>query len=498
MRPVVKILLVSLLICGFSHPSYGQQDISEAIVKVYTVDAEYNYDLPWQLLTQDRITGSGCIIDGKRILTNAHVVANQTFIQVKRAGEAKKYTAKVEMVSHECDLAVLRVDDDAFFFNVQPLKLGDLPRMGDKVAVYGFPQGGDELCITEGVVSRVEYQRYSHSQAYLLAGQMDAAINPGSSGGPVMKDGKIVGVAFQSLRSGDNIGYMVPVPRIQHFLKDLEDAKYDGIPSLAIQIQTMENSSLRSKYQMDATQTGVLVKYIFPGSPSENILRPGDVIFSIDGKNIANDGTIRFRENERTYFEHIVHDKFFGDTVSCRILRDGKLVDVSLKMTVPVDSLRLVPYRKYDRPPTYYVMGGLVFQPLTLNYLDTWEKLQDAPSHLVDEYKNGRRSRDRKQLVVLTKVLGDEMTAGYEGYKDHIILEVNGRRISSMEDLLNALESNEGRDHILMDDMGNQIVLEKKKIKESGRMILDKYKIGSDRSEDLMGPRLNSHLGHRY
>jgi S1-C subfamily serine protease len=316
---------------------------------------------------------------------------------------------------------------------------------------------------------------------------MDAAINPGSSGGPVMKDGKIVGVAFQSLRSGDNIGYMVPVPRIQHFLKDLEDAKYDGIPSLAIQIQTMENSSLRSKYQMDATQTGVLVKYIFPGSPSENILRPGDVIFSIDGKNIANDGTIRFRENERTYFEHIVHDKFFGDTVSCRILRDGKLVDVSLKMTVPVDSLRLVPYRKYDRPPTYYVMGGLVFQPLTLNYLDTWEKLQDAPSHLVDEYKNGRRSRDRKQLVVLTKVLGDEMTAGYEGYKDHIILEVNGRRISSMEDLLNALESNEGRDHILMDDMGNQIVLEKKKIEERGRMILDKYKIRSDRSEDLKG-----------
>ena len=220
---------------------------------------------------------------------------------------------------------------------------------------------------------------------------------------------------------------------IHHFLKDLEDAKYDGIPSLAIQIQTMENSSLRSKYQMDPTQTGVLVRYIFPGSPSERIIRPGDVILAIDGKSIANDGTIRFRENERTYFEHTVHNKGFGDTVSCRILRDGKIVDIDFKLTVPVDSLRLVPNRKYDRPPTYYVLGGLVFQPLTLNYLDTWEKLPDAPSHLCGQYKNGRPSKDRKQLVVLTKILGDEVTAGYEEYKDRIILEVNGKRISSVE-----------------------------------------------------------------
>jgi hypothetical protein len=300
-----------------------------------------------------------------------------------------------------------------------------------------------------------------------------------------VRDGKIVGVAFQSLRSGDNIGYMVPVPRIQHFLKDMEDGKYDGIPSLAIEIQTMENSSLRSKYQMDATQTGVLVNYIFPGSPSENILRPGDVILSIDGKNVGNNGTIRFRENERTYFEHMVHNKYFWDTVSCRILRDGKIVDVSLKMTVPVDSLRLVPNRKYDRAPTYYVMGGLVFQPLTLNYLDSWGKLREAPNHLVNYYLNGRRSKDRKQLVVLSHVLGDEMTAGYEDFKDRIISEVNGKRISSIEDLLKTLESNEGRYHFLVDDYGNQIVLEKKKIEERGRAILDKYKIRSDRSEDL-------------
>jgi len=489
MKTAISIFFTVLLIEGLIHPSYGQEHVSEAIVKIYTVYTEYDYDMPWQLIRQGRRSGSGCIIDGRRILTNAHVVANQTFIQVKRAGEAKKYTAKVETVSHECDLAVLRVDDDALFSGIQPLELGDLPRMGDKVAVYGFPTGGDELCITEGVVSRMEYQHYSHSGAYLLAAQIDAAINPGSSGGPVVRDGKIVGVAFQSLRSGENIGYTVPTPRIRHFLKDSKDGKYDGIPSLAIEIQTMENSSLRSKYQMDPTQTGVLANHIPPGSPAENILRPGDVILSIDGKQIGNDGTIQFRENERTYFEQMVHDKLIGDRVSCKILREGKIMDLSLKMTVPIDSLRLVPKKQYDKEPTFYVMGGLVFQPLTRNYLGSWEKLREAPNHLVNYYLTGRRSRDRKELVVLSHVLGDEMTAGYEDFKDRIISGVNGKAISSIEDLLKTVESNEDRYHILVDDYGNQIVLEKRKIEERGRAILDKYKIRSDRSEDLKVPQ---------
>ncbi len=187
------------------------------MVKVYTIYSEYDYDMPWQISRQGEKSGSGCIISGKRILTNAHVVADQTFVQVKRAGEAKKYMAEVEFVAHDCDLAVLKVSDDSFFTGVEPIEIGNLPKMGDKVAVYGFPEGGDELCITEGVVSRVEYQNYAHSGAYLLACQIDAAINPGNSGGPVIKNGEIVGIAFQRRTSGENIGYMIPAPVINHF-----------------------------------------------------------------------------------------------------------------------------------------------------------------------------------------------------------------------------------------------------------------------------------------
>jgi S1-C subfamily serine protease len=487
MKTVIRALLVLAFIGVVVTPSYAQQALVEATVKIYAVYAEYDYAIPWQLSQQARGVGSGCIIGGNRVLTNAHVVADQTFIQVKRAGQAKKYNATVAIVAHECDLALLQVDDPSFFAGVKPLRLGALPRMRDKVAVYGFPMGGEELSITEGVVSRVELTSYSHSRAQLLACQIDAAINPGNSGGPVIKDGRIVGIAFQGYMYAQNIGYMVPAPVIDHFLKDSEDGTYDGIPAVGIELQDMENPGLRAHLQMGATQTGVLVQYIAPGSSAQGILQLGDVLLAIEGRPVANDGTIPFRGTERIYFAEAVQDKFMGETVRCRILRDGEVMDVTIPLRTTLGSGRLVPYTQYDTTPTYYIVGGLVFQPLTLNYLQTWDNMEDVPVHLATYYYHGRQSSERRQVVVLTNILGDELTVGYDDFKDHVITHVNGKAISQMEDLVEAIEGSEGMYHVIADEWGNQIVLERDKITETQKMILERYKIDADRSADLQG-----------
>jgi S1-C subfamily serine protease len=485
MKIFLNTMLTVVLVCILIKPSYSQQNISKAMVKIYTVYSEYDYDMPWQISKQGEKTGSGCIISKNRVLTNAHVVANSTFIQVKRAGEAKKYIAEVEFVAHDCDLAVLKVSDDSLFIGVEPIEIGNLPKMGDKVAVYGFPKGGDELCTTEGVVSRIEHQIYAHSRASFLACQIDAAINSGNSGGPVLKNGKIVGIAFETLEAGENIGYMIPVTIINHFLKDIEDDKYDGFPSIEVSGQNMENPSLRLKYHMSNEQTGVLITYIPPESAAQEILRLGDVVLSIDGKTIENDATIRFRDNERISADYVIHSKFIGNLVKCRILRDGKIKDVEITLKDKIDSTRLVPHMHYDKAPTYYILGGLIFQPLTWNYINTWGKLDNAPDHLVDYYFNGRRSRDRNEVITLINVLRDKINVGYEDFKNNVISQVNGKKICSMEDLVKAIEFNEGKYHIIVDEQGNQIVLERSKVSEANQKIFNQYKIPSDRSEDL-------------
>jgi S1-C subfamily serine protease len=485
MKAILRALVVLIIVGVATIPAYAQRAIDNAIVKIYAVYSDYDYDMPWQLAGQARGVGSGCIIGGNRVLTNAHVVANQTFIQVKRAGQAKKYNASVEIVAHECDLALLKVDDPSFFSGVKPLTLGTLPRMRDKVAVYGFPMGGEELSITEGVVSRIEQTRYAHSGAHLLACQIDAAINPGNSGGPVIKGERIAGIAFQGYMFSQNIGYMVPAPVIEHFLKDSANSQHNGIPCIGIAWQGMENPGLRDYARMKSTETGVLVTYIAPASSARGILEIGDVLMAIEGKPIANDGTILFRGAERIHFSYAVQDKFMGETVHLSILRNGRAMEANIPLSAPIGLGRLVPYTQYDKAPTYYIVGGLVFQPLTRNYLDVWDKMEDVPPQLADYYYHGRQSEDRRQVIVLTKILGDDLTAGYDDFKDHVIRRVNGKVISTMTDLVTAIEGNTGTYHVITDEWGNQIVLERRKTAEVQKRILAKYRIDADRSADL-------------
>ena len=486
MKLFPKLILAAILSCLITPPVWAERDVKEAVVKIYTVYNRYNYDEPWQMVGQQKRSGSGCIISGRRILTNAHVVGDQTFIQVRRAGVAKKYVAEVEIVAHECDLAILKVDDNSFFSGIEAVEIGGLAELRDQVAVYGFPEGGDKLCITEGVVSRVEHTEYTHSGADLLTCQIDAAINPGSSGGPVIKDDKIVGVAFEA-GGGENIGYMVPVPIINHFLEDIEDGKYDGIPGIGIFPQGMENPDIRRKFGMTEKQTGVLVNKIYPDSPARGVLKLRDIILSVDGKDVENDGTVEFRKGERTSGEYLIQNKHINDTASIKILREKRILDVVIKLTKPVNFERLVPFERYDVAPTYYILGGLVFEPLTKNYIlplgEAYRSI--APIDLLNYYYHGKPTEDRREVVVLVKVLADKANVGYHDLENNVISYVNGKKISIMKDLVSAFEEHNRKYHEIVDEQGYIIVLDKKGVDESAQRILRKYKINADRSRDL-------------
>lgn len=478
------IALGSAMLIG----SAGAQDIiTNSVVKIYTVSSSYSYENPWQMSGQSKGTGSGCIIDGNRILTNAHVISNSTFLQVKKAGEAEKYMARIISVSHESDLAILTVDDPGFFKNSTPIKIGELAQVRDKVAVYGFPTGGDEMSITEGVVSRIEQRNYAHSSANLLTCQIDAAINPGNSGGPVIINNMITGVAFQSAAMGENIGYMVPAPVIKHFLNDIADGKYDGFPELGIKFQDMENPALREKYGMKPDQSGVMVIDILVDSPARSILTVDDIVLSIDGVPVANDGTVEFRKGERTSLNYVVQKKFINDFTTMKILRKGSVKDIRVQLTVNMNSTRLVPFEQYDVTPEYYINGGLVFSPLTKNYLLEWGRqwFFSAPTKLLYYYQNEVRREDRRQVILLVKVLADEINLGYHDLENLVIVKVNDRKVSTMDDVVKAFEENKGAYHVIEDDTGLKIIIKRESAEKFGRRILETYRVDSDRSAGL-------------
>ena len=86
---------------------------------------------------------------------------------------------------------------------------------------------------------------------------------------------------------------------------------------------------------------------------------------------------------------------------------------------------------------------------------------------------------------MLATILADEINVGYQDLEDVVVVKVNGKNVAELKDLVKAVEENKGRFHVFVDVMGKQFILDKKKMDERSKIILEKYKVGSDRSGDL-------------
>jgi len=482
------IIGILVYILQFQDIALATQDVRDAMVKIYASQREPYYYDPWSMNRSTRSSGSGCLIEGNRILTNAHVISDQSYLEVLRYGEPRKFEARIIAVSHAADLALLTVDDPTFFTGVKPLALGELPEVQQEVYVYGFPEGGDTLSLTKGVVSRIEHDRYTHSSRSFLAVQIDAAINSGNSGGPVLIGDRISGVVMQYLEQSENIGYMVPMPIVKHFLKDLEDSRHDGFPEHGILVQSMENEGMRKMYRLTKKHSGTRVVAVHPGSAADGKVRRDDVILRIDGHDIADDGTIEFRPKERTRADYYTQLHQIGETLNLDILRDGREQKVRIALNKPVGFSDLVPRERYDVRPTYYIYGGLIFIPLTQNYLMAWGEdwYSNAPRHLVALYQEGRQSVEGEQVVILSKTLSAEVNSGYHDVNDLHISKVNGFKIHNLRELIRIVESKSRSPFIVFESrQGLKIVLERKRAETELAKILKIYSVPKDRSEDL-------------
>ncbi|KAJ4810393.1 protease Do-like protein [Rhynchospora pubera] len=458
----------------------------DSVVKVFTVSSSPNYFLPWQNKAQRESMGSGFVIPGRRIVTNAHVVADHTFVLVRKHGSPTKYKAEVQAVGHECDLALLSVENKEFWEGMHFLELGDIPFLQEAVAVVGYPQGGDNISVTKGVVSRVEPTQYAHGAAQLMAIQIDAAINPGNSGGPAMMGDKVAGVAFQNLSGAENIGYIIPVPIIKHFIAGIEEkGKYVGFCSLGLACQPTENSQLREHFRMRPDTTGVIINKINPLSDAAKVLKKDDVVLSFDGVPIANDGTVPFRNRERITFDHLVSMKKPGEKAILKVLRDG----IEHELSISVRPLQpLVPVHQFDKLPSYYIFAGFIFVPLTQPYLHEYGEdwYNTSPRKLCEKALRELPNKPGEQLVILSQVLMDDINTGYERLSELQVKKVNGVEVENLKHLCRLVEGCQDESLKFDLDEGRVIVLNYKNAKLATSRILKRHRIPTAMSSDLI------------
>jgi S1-C subfamily serine protease len=445
-------VLVLIVACGAARGARAADDVpgsapipgnlGNAVVKVFATLRMPDPYRPWAKQAPQDITASGVVIEGHRILTNAHAVLYASQVQIQGTGAGDKISATVEAVAPGIDLAVLKLDDDGFFASHAPLaRASTLPQIKDAVLAYGFPTGGTSLSITKGIVSRIEFVPYNYPTSGLRI-QIDAAINAGNSGGPAIAGEKMIGLAFSRLGDAQNIGYIIPNEEIELFLKDIADGHYDGKPALFDELQTLENPALRNYLKLDKSVSGIVVHQPYDESAAYP-LKEWDVITRIGDTPVDDQGMVNVTAELRVNFRYMIQKISRDNHVPLTIVRAGKPIKVSLPLLTQRPQLVPDVHGEY---PSYFIYGPLVFSrasAMFTSFLNNNAGLMGAfgfmGSPLVTE-RGAMPTAQRQELVVVASpFFPSRLSEGYSNPTAMVVASVNGVRIRSLAHLVSVL-----------------------------------------------------------
>jgi S1-C subfamily serine protease len=465
--------------------------VENSVVKVFSTIRRPDPFKPWAKSAPQSATGSGVVIEGKRILTNAHVVgyASQVEVQANQSGD--KVGATVVAIARGMDLAVLKLEDESFFDTHPPVpRASVLPDVREAVFAYGYPVGGSSLSITKGIVSRIEFVGYSYGVAGLRI-QVDAPINPGNSGGPVIAGDKMVGLAFSGAMNAQNIGYIIPNEEVDLFLRDIADGRYDGKWLLHDDIQTLENPVLRQYLKLDKSVEGAVVHRPYladAGYP----LKEWDVITRIGEYPIDNQAMVKLGANLRVRFQYHVQHVTRDGKVPLTIVRNGKTMQVQ----VPVSGPQPLLIGDLDGGyPSYFVYGPIVFSRATREFLAF---ISNNALGLIGYGFNGsplvtrlgdQPDTKRAELVVVSApFFPNKLVTGYSNRMGSVIESINGVPVRSLRHLVALLRDLKDDQVVIRFDqrLGETMVLPRKAMLEATDGILQDNGIRTQGSQDMM------------
>jgi len=269
--------------------------------------------------------GSGFLINqGGFILTNAHVIRNATDIRVVRARNREEFPARIIGVDPATDSALIRIEPQPDM-TVLPLGSSDSLEVGEIVMAVGNPLGLNHT-VSAGLISAKE-RLVSEDEASLLDYlQTDTAINPGSSGGPLLDlHGQVVGINTAIASDAQNIGFAIPIDTIKRVIPILVSGNPERGWFGAAARPTSPGEAARLGH---SNPTAVIIDGVVDPSPAAKAgVRADDLVLRVGDQEVP----------DFIAFRHQLIDLRPGSTLRLTILRDGEQIEISSKLEAPPD-----------------------------------------------------------------------------------------------------------------------------------------------------------------
>ena len=392
--------------------------------------------------------------------------------------------ATVEVVDYEANLALLKPEDPAFLKPFKPLELTHA-YIGDTLSVWQLESTGT-LLVTKGPMTTAEVTRYPIDDSPLLVYRMTTPLQFRDSSFtlPVVKDGKLVGLIMRYDNTTNN-AEILPAQVIEHFLQDAKKAPYEGFARVGIYSSPTRDPQFRRYLGLDSSVVGgIYVSDVQRDSPAAlGGLEKGDLLLQVDGQTVDQDGNYKDPEYGKLALAHLFSTRHYdGDVVKCLVFRKGEKKELSVTLKHrPVESYVIEPY-VIDRAPKFYVLGGLVLEEFSRQYLKEygpeWQK--KAPEQFVyfDRQQNELFKDGPKKLVFLNRVLPSDMTVGYEELNHLVVTKVNGVAIQSLADIPGALaQATNGLHKIEFDGEPRIIYLDAAQVAADQASFQQKYRL---------------------
>jgi hypothetical protein len=475
--------LITFLIIPFLSLPLASQSVDDRVVLISVTSEKHDYASPWQKGEIVRSSITGCVIEGKRIVTAAYSLSDHVLIEAMKRGESRKYQASVVIIDYHMGLAILTVQDNTFFDGLKPVEFQPAGTMTARNArVYKW----DALSSLKEYTAELAKTsiRFYEPGCGVLMHQFSTSMNNGGNGEPVFIDGKLAGIAT-GLSNETKTLYVIGTDVIRRMLKDASSGGYEGLPFFWISgAELQSDSNLREFFGVGRGEGGVLVTEVPAASSGSEVLLANDIILSINNVPLDDSGMYDSPYGKLHYYGLIQMDRFVGDEISMRILRDRKKLNVRFKLKpIPADccTIQII---SYDRDPRYYVYGGLVFQELSNGYLESFgqdwrEKADKRLLYYYDNMKSFLQVENAERVVVLSRVLPDPVNRGYQFYRDLVLKRANGILVKDVGHLKKILDSAVSRFIVLEFAGETSVVMDRMEAVRREKDLLKIYNISS-------------------
>ena len=442
-QPMRHITLLLAFLALLARDASGAD--KPAVVRVNVTTQQWDFHRPWgkrQPVTRRAI---GAVLPGSRVLVTADLVANATYLELENPEGGRKVPATVDVADYEANLALIKTDNAEFLAGIEGLQVAE-SNIGDQLSVWQLENNG-RLLVTNGPMTTAETAAYP-VDGNLLIYRMTVQLQGRDSSFtlPVVSGGKLTGV-LMAFDAQSNNANLIPAPVIRHFLKDAADGNYEGFPRVGYGYSPTRDPALRRHVKIpDDVTGGVYVTDVMKDGPAAAVgLQKGDVLIGVDDLAVDQDGNFNDPAYGKIALSHLFSaHHFVGDRINLQILRAGekKSLDARLARRSP-SSYVSDPYI-IDRQPRFIVVGGLILQELSRQYLKDfgadWQRR--GPGRLVyyDRFQTDLFRDGPRKLVFLSRVLPTSATVGYENLNHLLVHRINGVELQSLDDVPKALE----------------------------------------------------------